>query len=158
MAIADLVYPADLNHVPCDCHKDDKEKECDCGQVAYFVPPPVIDVTKFPYPPIYPYPYPHPHHHHHHGEDGEDEEESAAKQSAVERQICKLSRKAGAIRALLDNLENKNKPLIVKSGAASYNFGSLKTKNEDGEEEENEAIATVIAELKKELNNIKEEI
>lgn len=158
MPILDLVYNADLAHAPdgCGCGSssttsttstDANKCNCNNGAIAYFIPPPYVDVTKYPYPPI-PYCPPAP------------PEELAVRQSATEKTICKLSKKASAIRQLIENLEEKNKPLIVKSGAASYNLGSYKTTDPDDPDTtiEDEHIESVIDILKAELETIKEEI
>lgn len=155
MAIADLVYPSDLAQYGCNCgnSKDDssKDKGCDCNNINYIIPPPppAIDVCRFPYPP-YPYPYPYP----------APIPPDTIKQNPTEKQICKLSKKAAAVRQLIENLEDKNKPLIVKSSAASYNLGVLKTTDPDDAtiEIENEHIQSVIDILKAELETIKEKI
>jgi len=166
MPISDLVYNSDIARMPdgCGCGSSSSSSasnsgtnSCDCnkGAIAYFVPPPAIDVTRYPYPPIPFYPPCPPHHHHH-----DDEEESSAKQSAAEKQICKLSKKASAIKQIIENLETKNKPCIVKSGAASYNLGSYKTTDPEDPDTtiENEHIETILEILKAELETIKEEI
>ncbi len=159
MPIGDLIYNADLAHLyGCTCGNStsgttstDADKTCNCNTVNYLMPPPppAIDVCRYPYPP-YPYPYPAP----------VPPEADSIKQNATEKAICKLSKKAAAIRQLIENLETKNKPLIVKSGAASFNLGAFKTPDpEDATLEiENENIQSVIDILKVELEKIKEEI
>jgi len=56
------------------------------------------------------------------------------KKSSVEAQICKLSKKAAAIKKMIENFVEKNKNAIIKIGDASYNFGSYKiiSKDEQG--------------------------
>ena len=157
MALDQLIYPADL--APVDCCPE-------CGPHPHPHPHPVPPCP--PPPPPYPYPYPpyawlvpppppagypfppRP--------DEDDDDNPDTKPNKIERQICKLSRKAATLRSLIENLQDKNKDCIVKSGAVSYNLGPLKVKDEEGEEKENESIDTIINILKAELEKVKEEI
>ena len=102
-----------------------------------------------PYPPEYPNPYdrdidivPNPH------------------QSDAEKQICKLSKKASTLRALINNIEEKNKSVIVKSSTYSYNLGEYKTPDTEEPEimNEDENIGSILEILKAELELIKAKI
>lgn len=155
MPISDLVYNSDLAQYQtgtgygedCGCHHKHhhKEGEDDC----YFIPPPPYPPYAWlipPPPPKYPYP--------------PIEEQDAIKQNETEKQICKLSKQAATLRTLIENISDKNKSVIIKSSAASYNLGSLKKKDpEDPETEtEDESIATIVEILKAELEEVKDKI
>lgn len=157
MAIADLVYSSDLVNYPyaCTCEtstdsSNGNTKETE--KIYVMMPPPP---SKFPlYPIPYP-PYPHPH-----GDCDCDDRDSAVKQSTIEKKICKLSKTAATLRTLIENISEKNKPVIVKAGSVSYSLGEYKTKDPDDEEItiEDESIESVIEILKTKLTEVKEEI
>lgn len=164
MAISDLVYNSDLAHPPygCDCGgsgSGDDDKKCNCNSAVYFLPPPDIDVSKFPLYPPYPYwpPCPPPPHPHPHPDDDDDQD---VKPGAVEKQICKKSREAATICKIIENLEEKNKSLIVKSGGVSYALGTLKYPDPEDSESTltDESIETIIGILKAKLEIVKDEI
>ena len=155
MPVNDLIYASDL--APLEC-----QPECDCEHHHHHphpCPPPPPPYP-YPYPPYawlvpppppagYPFP-PRP-------DDDDGQIDPDAKPSKVEKQICKLSRKAATLRTLIENLQDKNKDCIIKSGVVSYNLGPFKVK-EDEEMVEVEAIGTIINILKTELEKVKEEI
>lgn len=82
--------------------------------------------------------------------------------SSIEVQIAKLAKKSATIRAMIDNLKNKNKSILISIGGKQYNFGTYldveKTTTEYGTtietmlEKELEAIKTKLTELTEELN------
>lgn len=159
MPIGDFIYNSDLAHPPygCSCggSGDSDDKKCNCNSAVYFLPPPDIDVSKFPLYPPYPYwppcpppPRPNP----------DDEEE--VKPDLIEKKICKKSREAATIRQLIENLEEKNKSLIVKGGGISYALGSLKNPNPEDPDSTitDESIETIIGILKTKLEAVKDEI
>lgn len=154
MAISDLVYPSDLVSERCSCgstNTSTNTNSCDCnkGAVAYFVPPPYVDVTKFPLYPPYPYCPPRP-----------EDDATTIKQNNIEKKICKKSKEAAALRQLIENLETKNKNLIVKAGSVSYNLGAYKSTDPDDPELEviDDNIESVIDILKAKLESVKDEI
>lgn len=156
MACGDLVYNSDLANYPyvCSCNNSsdstngtDKEVE----KIYVMMPPPP---SKFPlYPIPYP-PYPTPH------SCDCDDKDNAVKQSQTEKSICKLSKKAATLRTLIENISEKNKPVIVKSGATSYSLGEFKTVDSTDPDiiNEDESIESIIEILKAKLAEIKEEI
>lgn len=157
--ISDLVYNSDLSLPKCGCGQScGPDHHPEHEPVTYIMPPPppAIDVCRFPYPPVYPWPYPVPPCPPGPGPAPTPDPD----QNATEKAICKLSHKAATVRQLIENLEEKNKALIVKSGAASYQLGVLKTPDPEDEAAEiiNENVQTVIDILKAELEKIKEEI
>lgn len=148
MAISELVYPSDLvNHCGCingtDAGTEATEK------IYVVMPPPPTKFPLYPYPSDYPVPYdrdidivPNPH------------------QSDVEKQICKLSKKASTLRALINSIEEKNKSVVVKSATYSYNLGEYKTPDTEEPEimNEDENIGSILDILKAELELIKAKI
>lgn len=164
MAIAQLVYPSDLARKPesqgCECGCGSKppvptnDMECQCNRGVWLVPaPPPMD-----YPP---YPYGPDHHHHHHHHDDPDEEPVKIKTKSIEAQICKLSKRSAAIKAMLENYEVKNKDAILKIGATSYNFGPYYEITKDGStvyKEETEYAERIKSLLTDELEAIKEKL
>lgn len=159
MPINDLVYNSDLAIYPyaCGCgtstsQTNGTETTKETEKIYVMMPPPP---SKFPlYPIPYP-PYPHPH-----GCDCDcDDKESSVKQSTIEKKICKLSKTAATLRTLIENISEKNKPVIVKAGSVSYSLGEYKTKTDDPDVvEEDESIESVIEILKTKLTEVKEEI
>lgn len=153
MPIADLVYNSDLNQYvstnECGCKKNDKDKE-EC----YFIPPPPAPYPYPPYawlvPPPPPAGYPYP----------PVEEQEIIKENETEKSICKLSKRAATLRTLIENITDKNKPVIIKSSAASYNLGSYKKKDPQDPETTiaDEQIETIVEILRAELEKVKEEI
>ena len=158
MGCADLVYNSDLANYPyaCNCNTSNavptNETNKEVEKIYVMMPPPP---SKFPlYPIPYP-PYPHPH-----GDCDCDDRENSVKQSTIEKKICRLSKTAATLRTLIENISEKNKPVIVKAGSVSYSLGEYKTKDPDDEEItiEDESIESVIEILKTKLTEVKEEI
>lgn len=156
MPIGDLVYNSDLAQYQtstnygeensCHCKPADKGNKEDCYFIpppppyppyAWLVPPPP---PKYPYPPV--------------------EEQEIIRQNETEKQICKLSKTAATLRTLIDNISEKNKSVIIKSVAASYNLGVLKRQDPEDPavEIEDESIATIVEILRAELEKVKDEI
>jgi hypothetical protein len=150
MAIADLVYPSDLNGYYCcpptkkaststDSTASSTTTNCNCQPPEY----------PYPYPPFgYPYPPVPP------------QSEIKIKKNSVESQICKLSKKSAVIKKMIEDFEDKNKDAILKIGASTYNFGSFSviTVEDDGSKSEDESVygETILTDLlKKELEAIK---
>lgn len=158
MGIAQLVYPSDIAKKPekpdcdCGCHHD-KDKEHHHHhhapwEGAWIVPPPPPGYPPYPY-----YPIPDPDH--------DSEEQSKIKSKSIEAQICKLSKKSAAIKAMIDNFENKKKDAIIKIGGVSYNFGPYKiTTKDEGSvyEEESEYGERIMELLVAELESIKAQL
>lgn len=143
MPIADVLMNADIARYPdgkcCPSGKDnqDDNNKCNCGQM-WFIPP--CPPMPRDYPPCPPYPYPCV----------PPVEPVPLKKSSIEAQICKLSKKAAAIKKMIDNFTNKNKDAIIKIGEASYNFGSYVVigKDEEGQKtEEDSAYGKKILEI-----------
>lgn len=131
------------------------------NEKVYIVMPPPPD--KFP---LYPYaPYPQPPYPPfppcppHRPDDGEYPGPDA-KQSEVEKKIAKLAGKSASLRALIANIEDKNKSVLIKSGANSFNLGEYKIPDPEDPELtiEDENIASILEILKAELEKIKAEI
>lgn len=152
MPIADVLMNADIAIYPdgkcCPSGKDnqDDNNKCNCGHM-WFIPP--CPPMPGDYPPCPPYPCPCV----------PPVEPVPLKKSSIEAQICKLSKKAAAIKKMIDNFTNKNKDAIIKIGEASYNFGSYVVIGKDGEgqkTEEDSAYGKKILEiLNEELAAIK---
>ena len=142
MPIADVLMNADIAMYPdgkcCPSGKDnqDDNNKCNCGHM-WFIPP----CPPYPYPCVLPV------------------EHVPLKKSSIEAQICKLSKKAAAIKKMIDNFTNKNKDAIIKIGEASYNFGSYVVIGKDGEgqktEEDSAYGKKILAILNEELAAIK---
>lgn len=150
MPIADVLMNADIAMYPngkcCPSGKDDNNK-CNCGPNLWFIPPcPPIPKD---YPPCPPYPYPCV----------PPVEPVPLKESSVEAQICKLSKKAAAIKKMISNFTDKNKDAIIKIGETSYNFGSyvVISKDESGQKSEQDSAygKTILGILNDELAAIK---
>lgn len=149
MPISDLVYNSDLVN-PCGCVNGADTSGAGATEKIYVVmPPPPTKFPLYPYPPEYPNPYdrdidivPNPH------------------QSEAEKQISKLAKKASTLRALINNIEEKNKSVIVKSSTYSYNLGEYKTPDTEEPEimNEDENIGSILEILKAELELIKAKI
>ena len=69
----------------------------------------------------------------------------------MEAQIAKLAKKSATIRAMLDALKNKNKPILISIGCKQYNFGCYL----DAEKSTTEYGTTIETMLEKELDAIK---
>lgn len=157
MPINDIVYNSDLANYPygygCPSGGDGQDKK-EVEKIYVVMPPPPSKFPLYPYPPypVLPFP-PHPH-------PDDDPETRPAKQSDVEKQICKLSRQSANLRALIESIEDKNKPCIVKSSSYSYSLGELQKKDPQDESQtiEDENVATIVTILKAELDNIKQKI
>ena len=162
MGIAQVVYPADLAKTPegCDCgceHHHHHHHPCpppDPEHGIWIVPAP----PPAGYPP-YPYPYPCPPTP---PAPSPDDDDSQIKTKSIEAQICKLSKKSAAIKAMIQNFEEKNKDAIIKIGGTSYNFGPYKVVFKEGVTEYDEVTeyGEIILEelLKAELEKIKEKL
>lgn len=121
MPIADIVRNTcvrnNINLKGDDSMSQEKDK-CQCGckpEAGYpwFIPPvpvPVPPPMPYPYPP-YPQPVPTP--------------DVDPEKSSVSQQICKLSRKASVITAMLDGIDNKKKDVFISVAGATYNFGNI---------------------------------
>lgn len=162
MAIADLVYNADIARKP-DLYKGDDRMSCGCEivnngsgtgtglpvEVGYpWIPVPPCP-PPMPWPPCPPYPpcpTPVP-------PIDPDEE---PKKGSVEAQICKLSKKASAITKMIENLEEKKKDVVIKVGEVSYNFGNIDLEIQNWED--GSYAATVKKILDFELSAIKAKI
>lgn len=155
MPINDLIYNADLVNYPhiCTCgtstdSSNGATKETE--KIYVMMPPPP---SKFPlYPIPYP-PYPTP-------ECDCDDKENAIKQTTVEKRICKLSKTAATLRTLIENINEKNKPVIIKAGCVSHSLGEFKTKSAEDPDivNEDESIESIIEILKAKLEEVKAEI
>lgn len=149
---ADIPYNSDFAQAyHCNEEKILKPNECECNGPIYIVPPPMpMDYPPCPYPP-------HHHHHHHH----HDEDEQPLPKTSVEAQICKLSKKAAAIKQMIENFKDKNKDCIWKIGGTSYNFGAYqKITEEDGETVKEDTVygPTILDILNQELAAIQAKI
>lgn len=74
--------------------------------------------------------------------------------NTIESQIAKLAKKASTIRKMINNLTNRNKPIIISCGKESYNFGCYM----DSEAETTEYGQSIEEILDAELTAIKERI
>ena len=152
MPYADVPYNSDFAQVyHCNEEKVLKPNGCECNGPVYIVPPPM----PMDYPPC-PYPFPPHHHHHHHHPD-----EQPLPKASVEAQICKLSKKAAAIKAMIENFKDKNKDCIWKIGGTSYNFGCYqKIYEDDGQEVKEDTVygPTILDILNQELLAIQAKI
>lgn len=143
MPYADKLENAAIAKIPYD---PKSTGSCDCGKKeengywASACPPPSWG-PGCPPPPPYPYPYPCP--------------PVNPGINSIEAQIAKLSKKASVIRKMIENLVNRNKPIIINIGmGASYNFGTyLNT-----EQTETDYGKSVLEMLQKELEAIKTKI
>ena len=160
MGIAQIVYPADIAKQPepheCECHHH--HHPCpppppDPKHGIWIVPaPPPAGYPPYPYPPMPPVP----------PVDDDSSDDIKIKTKSIEAQICKLSKKSAAIKAMIQNFEEKNKDAIIKIGGTSYNFGPYKNIFKEGvtEYEEVTEYGEIILEelLKAELEKIKEKL
>lgn len=157
MSLPNLVYPSDLADYPYGYadEKGDKDK-AEVEKIYVVMPPPPSKFPLYPYAPPYPCPPPFPPHPH----PDDDPDTHPAKQSDVEKQICKLSRQSANLRALIESIEDKNKPCIIKSSSYSYSLGELQKKDPQDESQtvEDENVATIVTILKAELEEIKQKI
>lgn len=116
----------------CGCKPPEKPDHICVYPQGYWCPPP---------PPPYPeYPYPCP--------------PVNVGVGSIEAQIAKLSKKSATIRAMIDGLVNKNKPIQITIGKARYNFGTYL----DKEDTETEYGTAVLEMLQAELEAIKAKI
>lgn len=82
--------------------------------------------------------------------------------ASIELQICKLAKRAAAIKKMIDSFKNKNKDAIIKIEGVSYNFGPYQNVTKD--EEDNDVITeseygeSILAILTTELSLIKTKI
>lgn len=159
--IADLVYNSDYPYGGTNVVTNGDGTGTNNEKVYVVMPPPP---TKFP---LYPYPYYPPFPPHVPGEDDKypgpcpyPAPDPDAKQSEVEKKIAKLAGKSASLRALISNIEDKNKSVIIKSGANSFNLGEYKTQDPNDPETtiEDENIDAILEILKAELEKIKAEI
>ena len=159
MPIGDLVFNSDLANYPygygCPSGGDGQDKK-EVEKIYVVMPPPPSKFPLYPYAPPYPCPPPFPPHPH----PDDDPETRPAKQSDVEKQICKLSRQSANLRALIENIEEKNKSLIIKSGSYSYSLGEYKTPDPEDPSAtiEDEDIKTILDILREKLEQIKQKI
>lgn len=165
MPIGDIIANADIANKPedleCGCHPHHHYPICPEPQPVWFVPPPMPMPIPADYPVYNPYKKDCDC-----DKDKDKEEEEAARQEAlkasIEVQICKLSRRAAAIKAMIDSFKNKNKDAIIRVGGVSYNFGSYKkiVKDEEGNDvaTDSEYGEAILAIFTNELTLIKEKI
>lgn len=99
--MSDLIYRAD-----CNCNKPSMPPP----------PPPYWGMPDYPPPPPPFYPCPPP-------PVCPKKEEENVKSTSIEGRICKLSKNASVITAMIEALETKKKDAIVKVGDLTYNFG-----------------------------------
>lgn len=160
MPIADLVYNSDYPYGGTGVHTTTDGTSTNNEKVYIVMPPPPDKFPLYPYPP-YPHPPypPFPPCPPHRPDDGEYPGPDA-KQSEVEKKIAKLAGKSASLRALIANIEDKNKPVLIKSGANSFNLGEYKIPDPEDPELtiEDENIASILEILKAELEKIKAEI
>ena len=160
MPIADLVYNSDYPYGGTAVSINGDGTTSNNEKVYIVMPPPPDKFPLYPYPhyPVPPYP-PFPPHHKPDDEDYPNPNPDA-KQSEVEKKIAKLAGKSASLRALIANIEDKNKSVIIKSGANSFNLGEYKIPDPEDPELtiEDENIASILEILKAELEKIKAEI
>lgn len=155
MPHADIPYNSDFA-LPCHCNEKKTLSPSNDGNNIYIVPPPMpMDYPPPPFPPYPPYPPfppppfpPHP-------------QPEPLPQQSVEAQICKLSRKAAAIKAMIEGFKDKNKDCIWKIGGTSYNFGTYqKVYEENGETVKEDTVygPTILSILNQELAAIQAKI
>ena len=164
MPTGDIVYNGDLAHPrpphpgP---HPEPKPPFPPMPQPAWFVPPPMPLPIPVDYPhfdPYHPWPEPDPKP----DDDDDDDDGKDALKASIEAQICQLSKRAAAIKTMIDNFKNKNKDAIIRIGGTSYNFGTYEIIKEkpDGTKEivETEYGEIILSILTTELGLIKEKI
>lgn len=148
MPYADKLENAAIAKIPYDSKTSDS---CNCGcthdehnhEHGYWAPgcPPAWMPGCPPPPPPYPYPYPCP--------------PVNPGVGSIEAQIAKLSKKASVIRKMIENLVNRNKPIVINIGmGASYNFGCYL----NAEQTETDYGKSVLEMLQTELEAIKAKI
>lgn len=147
MGVAQLVYPSDIAKHPephqCTCGEKEKNPQGNCEGV-WLVPPPPPGYPPYPY-------YPQPC-------ECNPEEAVKIKSKSTEAEICKLSKKSAAIKAMIENFEKKKKDAIIRIGGTSYNFGPYKITTKDGAsvyEEDTEYGEKIMELLNSELEAIK---
>jgi hypothetical protein len=95
-------------------------------------------------------------------DDDQDDKEKDELKASIEAQICQLSKRAAAIKAMIDNFKNKNKDAIIRIGGTSYNFGPYQAviEKEDGTKEYVDTVygEVILGILTTELGLIKEKI
>ena len=160
MPIGDVVYNADVAcpHPHPHPHPGPKPPFPPMPQPAWFVPPPMPLPIPVDYPSFDPYhPEPKPD-----DDDDQDDKEKDELKASIEAQICQLSKRAAAIKAMIDNFKNKNKDAILRIGGTSYNFGCyqiiVKKDGEPDEIIETEYGEVILSMLTTELGLIKEKI
>ena len=131
MPIGDILNNAEVAQKP--AHKP----HCPPPEPMWFVPAPgplpipadypYYDPYRPPFPP--PPPPPHPDD----DDDDDDDKDKDELKASIEMQICKLSKRAAAIKAMIDNFKNKNKDAIIRIGSISYNFGPYYDIKKEGE-------------------------
>ena len=148
MPYADKLENAAIAKIPYDSKTSDP---CNCGcthdehnhEHGYWAPggPPAWMPGCPPPPPPYPYPCPCP--------------PVNPGVGSIEAQIAKLSKKASVIRKMIENLVNRNKPIVINIGmGASYNFGCYL----NAEQTETDYGKSVLEMLQAELEAIKAKI
>lgn len=136
---------ADINKCNCGCQNTTTTPDNGYACPPFWPWPPRPDCP--PPPPPYPGEWPGP---------------VCPTKSSVEAQIAKLAKKSATIRAMIDALKNKNKPILISIGGKQYNFGcyldaeqsatDYGTTIETMLEKELEAIKTKLTELTEKLN------
>lgn len=152
---ADIPYNSDFA-LPCHCNEKKTLSPSNDGNNIYIVPPPMpMDYPPPPFPPYPPYPpFPPP-------PPPFPPKPEPLPQQSVEAQICKLSRKAAAIKAMIEGFKDKNKDCIWKIGGTSYNFGTYqKVYEENGETVKEDTVygPTILSILNQELAAIQAKI
>ena len=151
MPNSDIIAACELNMKNencCNCSQPDNTAPSCPTYWSPYPPPPPFPFPKpgFPYgcPPIPPCPpYPNPNPCDCSCGDG-TEELPDAKVGSIEKQICRLSKKAATINRMIDNLNKKKRDVIIKVGDASYNFGNISI----DVEKLSEKLATIESESK----------
>lgn len=145
-AIAKIPYDSKTSDsCNCGCTHDEHKHNHEHGYWAPGCPPgcPPAWTPGCPPPPPYPYPYPYPCPPVNPGV------------GSIEAQITKLSKKASVIRKMIENLINRNKPIVINIGmGASYNFGCYL----NAEQTETDYGKSVLEMLQTELEAIKAKI
>lgn len=162
MPIADIVNGSDVACPHPHPHPHPEPPFPPMPQPAWFVPPPMPLPIPVDYPhfdPYHPCPCPGPSPEPKPDDDDKDDDDLKA---SIEAQICMLSKRAAAIKGMIDNFKNKNKDAIIRIGSISYNFGPYQVikKDEQGHEtiEETEYGEVILGILTTELGLIKEKI
>ena len=161
MPVGDVVYNSDLSCPHHHHHHKPEPPFPPVPQPAWFVPPPMPLPIPVDYPHFDPY-HPCPHHDDDDKDKEQEDKEKEELKASIEVQICRLSKRAAAIKIMIDNFKNKNKDAIIRIGGTSYNFGCYQNLKEDEEGkpivEETEYGEVILGILTTELGLIKDKI